>query len=125
VRLRDFIPPEATLISVARVIGVLSRSPSSHFEWTCGSLLGTQFNAIRNPRLEFLSCKYLYLLDFYFRITPPLAPLLLCKINNLWTSRREKFLAEIIVIELYTIMVLWQVVVVDLTKLEKSIFEKG
>ena len=33
--------------------------------------------------------------------------------------------AEITVIELYTIMVLWQVIVVDLTKLEKSIFEKG
>ena len=43
---------------------------------TAGSFLGTQLNAIRNPRLEFLSCKYLYLLGFYFSTTPSLGTII-------------------------------------------------
>ena len=35
-----------------------------------GGFLGTQFNAIRNPPLEFISCKYLYLLGFLFQRNP-------------------------------------------------------
>jgi hypothetical protein len=35
-------------------------------------ILGTQFSAVRNPRVEFLSCKYLYLLGFLFGANPSL-----------------------------------------------------
>ena len=71
VRLRDFIPPEATLISAARVIGVLLTPPALYcYEWFCGSFLGTQFSTVRNPRIEFTSRKCLYLNGFLFMSTP-------------------------------------------------------
>ena len=71
VRLRDFIPPEATPISVARVIGVLLTLPALYcYDWFCGSFLGTQFSTVRNPRIEFISRKCLYLNGFLFMSTP-------------------------------------------------------
>ena len=36
-----------------------------------GSFLGTQFNAIRNLQLKFISRKYLYFLGFLFAQPPP------------------------------------------------------